>query len=91
MREGWVNFQRHKTIEGFIDIWMGDSADDPNKPNKSHSLLNSSAYYYRLNGKGLWYNRRDFINNIHQLIYQLKDEYSADDIWLVAQLNITEE
>ena len=27
--EGWVKFRRHNCKEGFIDVWHGDSVDNP--------------------------------------------------------------
>jgi hypothetical protein len=78
--EGWVKFQRFTCKEGYIDRWVGDCIDDPNRSTKNNIHLNTMATYFRLNGEGLWIHRRDF-NNPEVYIGEFKDDYSAKEIW----------
>ena len=55
LQEGWVKFSRYHCTEGYIDIWLGDSSDNPNRDIKSHWYLNSFNTYIRLNGEGRWF------------------------------------
>ena len=52
MQEGWVEFVRIPCKEGFIDVWHGDCAKNPNEAEKSRFNLNAFAKYFRLNGSG---------------------------------------
>lgn len=59
LSEGWVKFIRRYFKEGFIDRWVGDCIDNPNKSKKHQMCLNSFSSYCRLNGKGEWVNNHD--------------------------------
>lgn len=58
MKEGWVDFVRYYTNEGFIDRCICDSINDPNNINKSSLSLNSINTWYRFNN-GNWIPGRD--------------------------------
>lgn len=83
LKEGWVEFIRINCIVGFIDRWMGDEINNPNRPSKSGFQLNAFAVYYRLNGQGEWINRRD-INEVENLLHNFKETRSAEQIWNTA-------
>lgn len=56
--EDWYAFWRMHFKTGYIDLWKGDCAHDPNGP-KPRINLNAMASYYRLND-GLWENSNLF-------------------------------
>lgn len=79
LEEGWVKFRRIPFKEGFIDKWMGDCINNPNNQYMSNMQLNSTASYYRLNGKGLWINRHDFNKSIIGITNWI--EFTAEEVW----------
>ena len=52
LSEKWFKFRRYYFKDGFIDIWSGDCANNPNSDKKSKWNLNAFATYARLNGGG---------------------------------------
>jgi len=82
IEEKWFKFIRVKCKEGFIDRWMGDCADNPNNEDKSRMHLNSTATFYRLNGKNKWVSSRDFKNSINSDVGLYGAEFSATEIWI---------
>lgn len=85
--EGWVRFRRIYCREGFIDSWQGDSINDPNNESKSNLQLNSFTTYYRLNGGGLWCNKRDFSRDFLECVFAFSPDYPAKEIWDVHYIN----
>lgn len=81
LKEGWVEFTRIPCQKGSIDRWVGDCINDPNKKDRSPYQLNTFATFYRLNRKGKWLSSRDFGRDFMIAIGQLKDSYSAQEIW----------
>ena len=83
--EGWVKFLRNYCKEGFIDVWIGDSIDNPNNENESQEKLNSNSRAYRLNGIGKW--KTDFSysekHSLDGFINIMRDNCSAEEIWNV--------
>ena len=79
LEEGWVKFIRVPFAEGFMDRWTGDCINNPNNQYKSNIQLNSMATYFRLNGEGMWVNRREFNKSIIALT-NYADE-SAEEVW----------
>jgi len=84
LKERWFTFQRFYFKSGYIDRWMGDLADDPNRPVPSNINFNASASYLRLSGTSIWVNIRELPNDI-KLHYLLKfaNDYDARDVWHV--------
>ena len=66
--------------EGYIDRWTGDSINDPNRESKHQMRLNSFASYFRLNGKGDWLSRREFVDIISSLTITAETK-TSDEIW----------
>jgi len=83
LSEDWVKFQRYPCKTGFIDIWTGDRADDPNNPTKMNYNLNSFNTAYRLNGKGEWKFDSSPRQSLYNLLIVMNDTCSADEIWNV--------
>jgi hypothetical protein len=81
IKEKWYSFQRKYCKTGFIDIWVGDYADNPNNPTKMNYNLNSNHKAYRLNGEGEW--KFDSLprQTLHTLLIVMNDTCSADEIW----------
>jgi len=81
--EGWVIFKRVYCRGGFIDRWHGDSIDNPNNKEANQLHLNTTATYYRLNGKGEWIARHE-LKDIFGLLGIFSNTSSADEIWKTA-------
>lgn len=81
IEEGWVKFRRVYCKEGFIDIWRGDSINNPNKSSKHSMQLNSTTEYYRLCGQEKWYNKRDFKQSLISDLTLYGPMFSAKEIW----------
>ncbi len=82
LSEGWVKYYRYNCVEGFIDIWKGDSYSNPNDIEKQQLSLNSIDTYFRLNG-GEWI-RRDKIfrrSTPEPLLGELSKWNTAVEIW----------
>ena len=79
IQEGWVKFTRTECKEGFIDVWTGDCADNPNNKHKNRWNLNSFKTYMRLNGEGKWIepDRRA----VKSFILDFKDFLTAEEIF----------
>lgn len=65
LEEGWVKFRRVPCLEGHIDFWNGDQADDPNSPTQSRIHLNSSSTWFRFSGDVEWLSSRDSSKRIY--------------------------
>ena len=85
LEEKWFTFRRMYCIEGFIDMWQGDQADNPNNEDKSWIHLNSYSKMFRLNGEGQWIHHRD-LRGIFEDIHYYWEGFSADDLWYMAML-----
>jgi hypothetical protein len=85
LNEGWIKFQRHPCKVGFIDVWIGDSADNPNNPTKMNYNLNSFSKAYRLNGKGEWKYDLPFgkKQELEGLLNIMRDVCSSEEIWSI--------
>jgi len=80
LEEGWVKFMRVHCKEGWLDRWMGDCINDPNKPTKHQMQLNSFACYWRCNN-GAWVSDREIgRSEIHTLL-EMGEEFTAKEIW----------
>lgn len=76
----WVTYMRHPFKEGFIDMWVGDAANNPNEGTKNDYSLGSFTSFYRLNGKGEWVNRKFFSQNPLEDPFEIKFK-TAEEIW----------
>jgi hypothetical protein len=81
LKEGWVEFSRYYCQTGFIDRWMGDSFNDPNKSAQSLMNGNNTVVYYRLNGAGQWLFAEDFISDFFPDLVNDGDVYDASEFW----------
>jgi hypothetical protein len=83
IKEKWYSFQRKYCKTGFIDIWVGDYADNPNNPTKMNYNLNSFSKAYRLNGKGEWKYDLPFgkKQELEGLLNIMRDSCSSEEIW----------
>jgi len=80
LQEGWVYFHRLQCRVGFIDYWMGDAIDNPNKQHRSPMALNASRTYFRLNGAGEWLTGGCF-DRIMNAITHFHKCSTAEEIW----------
>ena len=80
LEEKWFTFYRYSCTEGFIDIWMGDSADNPNSEFRSRWNLNSFSTYIRLNGEDKWYPDQ-FRRGTKGLISEMAENSTSLEIW----------
>lgn len=80
-QEEWVKFVRHYCKEGFIDVWCGDCADNPNNKEKRNFNLNSNETYFRLNGVGNWEKRIFFKESPIGMLNIGSDWNTANEIW----------
>lgn len=81
IEEGWVRFRRVACKEGHIDVWRGDSSDNPNHEERPTYNLNSSATYLRCNGSK-WIHTNDLKHRGNYFYYlDMGDEFTADEIW----------
>ena len=79
--EKWYKFTRFHCKEGYIDVWVGDQANNPNSDNKSNMNLNTTSYYIRLNN-GIWLSEyENFKRNFHLELIELHQEFTAEEIW----------
>jgi len=84
LKERWFTFERFYFKSGYIDRWMGDLSDDPNRPVPSNINFNASASYIRLSGTSIWVNTRELPNKIKiNELLRFADEYDARDVWHV--------
>lgn len=80
LEEGWVKFRRFNCKEGYIDIWMGDSINDPNRQHKHQMQLNSITQYFRLNS-GEWFHSSNFIGSSIIYIQEFRHDHKANEIF----------
>lgn len=85
LEEKWFTFRRMYCKEGFIDMWQGDQADNPNNEDKSWINLDSFSKMFRLNGEGPWIHHSD-LRGIVEDIHSYWEGFSADDLWYMAML-----
>lgn len=79
--EKWYDFIRwYCNGGGYIDRWMGDCADDPNRERKSPVQLNSHSVYFRLNG-GEWFHGQEFKSGFSAAVSELSAAFPAEMIW----------
>jgi hypothetical protein len=83
LSEDWVKFQRYPCKTGFIDVWIGDSADNPNNSTKMNYNLNSIHKAYRLNGVGEWKFDLASTQTLINFLIIMSDTCTADEIWNV--------
>lgn len=81
LKEGWVEFERYYFKEGYIDRFMTDQANDPNRNKPNTVQFNALASYIRLNG-GRWIPARK-VGGTSCFIQLLRfaDEYTAKEVW----------
>lgn len=82
--EGRLVFKRIECpAGGHIDIWIGDSNDNPNNENPPHHSINYFTSYYRLNSEKEWISRHRFRNGgmINGIINLAEENNTADQIW----------
>lgn len=77
----WVEFLRLPCLEGYIDMWRGDCAQNPNNETRLGYNLNSFATYFRLSGTLEWVRDRQFNCNFYIFIRNNMDEMTANVIW----------
>lgn len=80
MIEGWVEFKRFECKEGTIDVWMGDSADNPNNKIQSNWHLNSFTKFFRLNN-GEWIHGNELIRGEIMDLLEMFEQFTSDEIW----------
>ena len=80
LEEGWVKFIRWHCKEGYLDRWMGDCINDPNKPTKHQMCLNSSACYWRCNN-GEWISDRELGRSYVFTMLEMGEYFTAQEIW----------
>lgn len=85
LEERWFSFRRIYCMEGSIDVWQGDQADDPNNEDKSWINLNSSSTFFRLNGEDRWIHATH-LRGIQEDVYAYWEGFSAKDLWYMAML-----
>ena len=79
IKEGWITFYRYPCVEGYIDRWFGDSANNPNHSEKKKRDSNTDEYFRIGNSK--WYNRNHFYKGFTKNIDKLKYAFTAKEIW----------
>ena len=82
MKEKWFEFTRFNCIEGYIDYFSDDAAQDPNRPVRAGYRLNATRAWFRLSGESNWFSDRDFKSGFFIAIRNSADEMSAKTIWL---------
>jgi hypothetical protein len=80
LQEGWVKFRRIYCKDGFIDHWIGNSANDPNELEPSNISL-SIISYFRLNGTGEWKERMWFKEDPIGMLNVGSEWNTAEEIW----------
>lgn len=79
MFEKWYSFKRIFLDKGFIDVWIGNSMDDPNEEFASSDMTFFNHVFYRLDGNDPWISSEmfdgmmDFIRN--------NDGMTSDEVW----------
>ena len=80
LQEGWVRFRRHNCKEGFIDVWQGDSIDNPNNAEECRINLNSISVWIRCNNSE-WISVRDLTKRHYLPYLDMAEEFTAEEIW----------
>ncbi len=88
LKERWYNYRRVYCKEGFIDIWQGDSAHNPDQESKPNYQLNNTITMYRLNGERFWYDRNLLKSLFNDLNSDVIDLYTSDEIWENSLVNV---
>lgn len=81
LQENWVKFSRYNCIEGFIDIWRGDCADNPNKETKSRWNLNSFITYIRKDNDVSWTECNYRRGGLNSFVSDMSQVATSDEIW----------
>lgn len=81
MKETWFEFSRYHCLEGYIDVFIDDAAQDPNRATRAGYRLNATRKWFRLAGAKTWISDRDFKPNFFIGILNNADEMSAASIW----------
>lgn len=76
-----IDFVRIPCQQGFIDMWRGDCADDPNSQQGPGYRLNATATYFRLNGTGEWIRDRHFDRDFRVIVYLNRESETASALW----------
>lgn len=76
-----IDFVRIPCQQGFIDMWIGDCADDPNRQHGPGYHLNATATYFRLNGTGEWVRDRYFDRDFRIIVYLNRGSETASALW----------
>ena len=79
IQEDWVKFSRYDCIEGTIDIWTGDCADNPNNKNQSRWCLNSFSTFIRLNSDE-WV-ECEYRRGVNGFVAEMSEVATAQEIW----------
>ena len=77
----WVKYQRVECKEGFIDVWYGDSANNPNNDEEMSYCLNTMKTFFRLNGKDEWIESSSFNNYFKNFLCKNKENMTSNEIW----------
>jgi hypothetical protein len=82
-KEGWVDFKRIYFTEGFIDLFNGDCASDPNLDEPPRFGLNAFATYLRLNGEGEWKKESNAVGTEvdSAMMTKYHNEVTATEFW----------
>jgi hypothetical protein len=86
LNEKWFKFTRIFCKEGYIDMWGGDCAHDPNLDSKSSYNLNNSVIYFRLNGEGEWISKNE-LKGLFEDINTYHEIFTSNELWGMAQVN----
>jgi hypothetical protein len=81
-KEGNIIFTRYYCKEGYIDVYTGDVANNPNHSIPTNMKLNSVRTYYRCNESN-WLTSFHLINfsKIMEFL-EIREYFTADDIWM---------
>lgn len=81
LQEKWYTFRRWEFPDGeYIDVWMGDSINDPNNEDKSKLNLNSMKTCLRLNNS-TWIDSRDMRDRTGWSEIPVSEEKTAKEFW----------
>lgn len=86
LNEKWFKFTRIYCKEGYIDMWSGDCAHDPNQDAKPSYNLNNSVTYFRLNGEGEWLPKGE-IRGLYEEVHAYYDIFTSNELWDMSQVN----
>lgn len=81
LSEKWYDFIRYYCKEGYIDIWSGDLANNPNNEKKNTINLNTSSHYFRLNDSEWISGYENFKKHFNIELVELYQDFSAEEIW----------